>query len=200
LGKVFKAISGKSDLLRKKWLILEIKGKSCMEIKIDDIDCAIVALLQEDGRMSCPDIAKRIGFITTRVVRYRLDKLTQNGVIKVSAIVNPESVGYSVKADVWLEVETGLLMKVVEELTQMPEVSYIACSTGDRDISMQVYGREIKQLYQVVTEKIGLIPGVKKANMVIVPLVVRDVYTWSIPMNSHESETLEGDPLMTRPQ
>ena len=52
-------------------------GKRIIEImyKIDNIDIKIVDLLMEDGRMACSEIARRIGGVTERAIRYRLDRL-----------------------------------------------------------------------------------------------------------------------------
>ncbi|MCL4560558.1 MAG: Lrp/AsnC family transcriptional regulator [Chloroflexi bacterium] len=153
-----------------------------MRYKVDEIDRLIIGLLQEDGRMPSSEITRRIGNVSEKIVRYRLDKLIEEGVIRISAIVNPEPLGYAVIADVWLEVESGQVKQVVEDLTRLQEVSYIAYSMGEWDISMQVYGRNNQDLYQFVRDRIGEISGVKKASMVIVPMIVRDVYSWRIPI------------------
>ncbi len=71
---------------------------------IDDIDLKIIQLLMDDGRIPCTEIARIIGNITERSVRYRVDRLIKDKVIKVCGIVNPKSVGYVVVADVMLEV------------------------------------------------------------------------------------------------
>jgi len=151
-----------------------------MPHKIDRLDRDIVHLLIEDGRMSSAEIARRLSS-TERAVRYRIDRLIQAGVIRVSAIVNPSAVGFPVIADVWIEVEPGLVMDVAHKLTQFEQVSYVACSTGDRDISVQVNARNIEEMYSFVTEVIGNVAGVKKTRTVLVPMVLKDVYDWQIP-------------------
>ncbi len=157
-----------------------------MAHKIDKIDRAIVELLQEDGRMLSAEIARRIGFVTERTVRYRIQRLSEAGVLKVSAVLKPKALGYHVTADVWLEVEPGEVMNVSQKLMQFDEVNYVACSTGDRDISLQVVARDNIQLYTTVTETIAKLPGVKKATMVIVPLILKEIYDWQIPSSACE--------------
>jgi DNA-binding Lrp family transcriptional regulator len=44
--------------------------------------------------------------ISERAIRYRIDRMRDEGVIQISAVVSPEALGYSIKADVWLEVES----------------------------------------------------------------------------------------------
>ena len=58
-----------------------------MVTKLDRIDKQIVDLLTEDGRMSCAVIARRIGKISERAVRYRLERMIEEKVFSVSAIV-----------------------------------------------------------------------------------------------------------------
>jgi len=152
-----------------------------MAYQIDKIDQAIVDLLLEDGRMSSAEIARRIGDISERSVRYRIDRLIQEGVIRVSAIVNPKAVGLPVLADVFIEVEPGRVLEVARKMAEFAQVSYVACSTGDRDVSIQVYARDNEELYRFVTEVVGNVPGVRKTHTVLLPLILKDVYNWHIP-------------------
>jgi len=72
-----------------------------MTARVDRTDQAIVCLLMEDGRMSCAEIARRLGTVSERSVRSRIERLTREGVIRVSAVVNPRAVGFPVTADVY---------------------------------------------------------------------------------------------------
>ena len=149
--------------------------------ELDSIDRAIVDLLIEDGRMSSADIARRIGHVSERSVRYRLERMLHDRAIRVSAIVNPKAVGFGVTADVLLEVEPGRVQEVAHKLAGLAQVSYVACSTGERDLSIQIYARDNQELYQFVTEVIGHVPGVRRTTTILVPVIVKDVYDWHIP-------------------
>jgi len=149
--------------------------------KIDSIDQKIVNLLMEDGRMQAAEIARRIGNISERVARYRIDHLIEKNVIKVSAIVNPKELGMDVVADVWLEVDADSILEVAHKMAAFENVSYVACSIGKTDVSIQVLGHDTGEVYRFVTEVIGKVPGVRKATISIVPLVIKDVFQWRIP-------------------
>jgi Lrp/AsnC family transcriptional regulator for asnA, asnC and gidA len=150
-------------------------------VEIDKIDLAIVDLLMEDGRMSSADIARRIGTVSERSVRYRLERMIHEGVFRVRAIPSPHALGYSVIADVFIEAEAVSISAVAEELLKHECVSYVACSMGEQDISAQVVARDNKELYDFVTGVVAKIPGVRKTTTLIVPVVLRDVYQWRIP-------------------
>lgn len=164
-----------------------------MAHKVDPLDRAIVHLLIEDGRMSSAEIARRIGDISERAVSRRIERLIQSGVIRVSAVVNPKAIGFPVTADVWLEIEPGRVLEVAQKMATFEQVSYVACSTGDRDLSIQVYARDNEELYRFVTEVIGKVPGVRKTSTILVPLILKDVYNWDIPENACNADSGEGE-------
>jgi Lrp/AsnC family transcriptional regulator for asnA, asnC and gidA len=142
--------------------------------------------------MPAAEIARRLGGgITERAVRYRIQRLVDEGVLVISAIINPRALGYSVAADVFIEVETSQINRVAEALAEIECVSYVAYSIGALDVSVQVLGRSTEEIYCFVTEVIGKLPGVHKTTTFIVPLVVKDVYQWRIPASlcAAESET-----------
>jgi len=153
-----------------------------MAYKVDSVDRAIVDLLIKDGRMSSAEIARRIGDdVTERSVRYRLERLLEEGVIRIGAIANPRAVGLIVTADVWIEVEPGRIMEVARKIAQFDCVSYVACSTGERDLSIQIVARDNEELYTFVTEVIAKVKGVRKTTTVLLPIILKDVYQWAIP-------------------
>ena len=152
--------------------------------EIDMIDRAIVEFLMEDGRMSNAEIARRLGTVSERVVRYRLERMKAQGIIRVSAIPMPQALGFSVVADVFIEVEPGRIPDVAYQVMAYECVTYVACSTGDRDVSIQVVMHDNAELYRFVTEVIGHIPGVRKTSTILVPLILKDVYEWRIPVSA----------------
>jgi Lrp/AsnC family transcriptional regulator for asnA, asnC and gidA len=152
--------------------------------EIDNIDRKIIDYLMEDGRMAASEIARRIGGISERAVRYRIEQINKEGYIQISAIANPKSLGYLVTADVFLEVESGMILEVAKKAAEFECVSYVACSIGERDISIQIVGHDTGEVYQFVTNVIGKIQGVRKTTTSIVPLIIKDVYQWKFPSSS----------------
>lgn len=149
--------------------------------RIDSIDHQIVDLLMIDGRMPAAEIARRIGDISERVVRYRIERMVAQGVIKVRAIPDPKILGYAVVADVFIEADASKIRDIAASLLDYEFISYVACSIGESDISVQVVAHNSDEVYRIATEVIGRIPGVRKTTTSIVPLVLKDVYDWKIP-------------------
>ncbi len=139
--------------------------------------------------MHAAEIARRIGNISERAVRYRIDRMVENNVIKISAVVNPKAVGMNVVADIWLEVDSDSIIEVARKMAEFENVSYVACSIGETDISVQIQARDTGEVYRFVTEVIGKVPGVRKTTTSIVPLVLKDVYQWRIPQDAGDDGT-----------
>lgn len=156
--------------------------------KIDKVDIKIVNLLLKDGRMSASRIARQIDGISERVVRYRIDRMVKEDVISISAIVKPQAFGMETYADVWMEVEADNILDVANKLTEYENVSYVACSIGETDVSIQVVAKNTAEIYQFVTEVVRKMPGVRKTVTSIVPVVLKDVYQWRIPEGATEDE------------
>lgn len=149
--------------------------------KIDKIDVKIVNLLLEDGRMPASEIARQIDGISERVVRYRVERMVKEDIISISAIVKPQAFGLETYADVWMEVESDKILEVANNLAKYENVTYVACSIGETDVSIQVVAKNTSEIYRFVTEVVRKVPGVRKTVTSIVPIVLKDIYQWRVP-------------------
>jgi Lrp/AsnC family transcriptional regulator for asnA, asnC and gidA len=149
--------------------------------EIDTTDVKIVNILLEDGRISASEIARQLGGISERAVRYRIEKMINEGVIQISAVVRPQAFGLTTIADVWLEVESDQILEVANKMASFDSVSYVACGIGETDVSIQVVARDTAEIYRFVTEVVRKTPGVRKTTTSIVPIILKDVYQWRVP-------------------
>ena len=147
----------------------------------DKLDWKIIALLNDDGRMSSAEIARKLGDVSARTVTNRIDILAEHGIINIRSIVNPEKVGYGVLADVFIEVNPGYVRNVAETLAEFPQISYVACATGDKDILISIRARNIEELYDFVIEVLGNIPGVRHTETYLLPLKIKTMASWMPP-------------------
>ena len=147
----------------------------------DKTDVKIVNLLLENGRMPSSEVARRIGDISERAVRYRIDRMMEDNVIRVSAVAKPQAFGLTTIADVWMEVESDRILEVAKKMAEFDNVSYVACGIGESDVSIQVVAKDTAEIYQFITEVVRKTPGVRKTTTSIVPLILKDVYQWRVP-------------------
>jgi Lrp/AsnC family transcriptional regulator, regulator for asnA, asnC and gidA len=131
--------------------------------------------------MPASEIARRLGDISERAVRYRIDRMVDAGIIQVSAVAKPQAFGLTTIADVWMEVESDRILEVAKKMAEYDNVSYVACGIGESDVSIQVVAKDTAEIYQFITEVVRKVRGVRKTTTSIVPLIIKDVYQWRVP-------------------
>jgi Lrp/AsnC family transcriptional regulator for asnA, asnC and gidA len=162
-------------------------------LKLDAIDAAIVDLLQQDARMSATEIASQVDGATPRVVRYRVQRLLDKGILSLTAVVHPRPLGYSVMADIFIEAEPGRVREIVEHLAGLDLVSYASASTGEADISIQVVARSVDELYSFVLNVVRRVPGVRQTRTYLLPLTLKFSYNWKLPKETYYPLHQEGE-------
>ena len=115
------------------------------------------------------------------------DLLVENGELSCAEIA--ARLG-TLTADVFIVVEPGQVLAVARHLSTYEQVTYVACSMGETDVSIQVVARSNEELHFFVTETIGKVTGVLRTTTMIVPLVIKNVYDWQIPQSNCRSEPI----------
>lgn len=137
------------------------------EIDLDELDFSILSLLQKDGRMSLTDMAEHLG-VSISTVRTRVSKLLDDKTIQIIGRVNTGRVGFQVYAQVLISVSPSKLIgSVAEKLQELKEVSFLALTSGDFDLEMDVMCRDNDHLVYILNERISKIEGISrtKTNM-----------------------------------
>ena len=146
--------------------------------RLDRIDWEIIKLLNEDGRIPSAEIERRMSNVSARTINNRIDALIKRGIINIRAVVNPDKVGYGVMAEVYIETEQGKLREVAEKAADFQQVSYVACTTGEKDVIISVRASNIEELFNFITEELGKIPGVRHTKSYLMPLKIKDFASW----------------------
>jgi Lrp/AsnC family transcriptional regulator for asnA, asnC and gidA len=149
--------------------------------QLDPTDWKIITLLNQDGRMSSAEIARRLGNVSARTVTNRIDILVEQGIINICSIVNPDALEYCILADVFIKTQPGLLREAAKNIAELSKVSYVVCATGNTDIIISVRAKNIEELYDFVTEKIDKTHGVIQTRTYLLPLVLKDNISWLPP-------------------
>ena len=136
--------------------------------ELDDLDRKIIALLQEDGRLSASEVAGRIGNIAERTVRNRIAGLLQNKDIVVSAIPDPTLVGRDVQADLLIETVPGELEAVARRLVEFDQVGYLCAMTGEYNLGASVMADTNVALHDFIEAEVCTLAGVKRVNTMMV--------------------------------
>jgi Lrp/AsnC family transcriptional regulator for asnA, asnC and gidA len=119
--------------------------------------------------------------MTARAVRNRLDRLEKEGFIAISAGAVPERLGYVISADIYVEVEPGMIRQGSDSLCNLEETIYVALSLGETDISVTVVAVNMDNLQAFITDKLHSIPGVRKTRTYVLTKVLKQSYDWPFP-------------------
>lgn len=149
-----------------------------MTAKLDSVDISIIQELNEDGRAPATEIANKLGDISERVVQYRIEKLIQDQVIRVVAIIDLEPLGFTTRADILIDVEPGIIKSVSHQLAKYDEISYVACHFGAHDISITAHARNNKEFFSFLNESITSIPGIVNVQPILLPQLLKYPSAW----------------------
>ncbi|GAB4017998.1 Lrp/AsnC family transcriptional regulator [Spirosoma sp. KCTC 42546] len=126
---------------------------------LDDLDFAILSCLQKDGRMSFTEIAEQLN-VSVGTARTRLNRLLEEGIISIVGRVDPEKVGFRAYAHIAIYIRPATLKEpVAQEISRKPEVSFLASTSGDYDLEVDVMCQSNNHLVEFVNE-ISTIEGV----------------------------------------
>ncbi len=137
--------------------------------ELDELDRKILAILQEDGRASHVNIARRLGVGHTRV-RDRILKMEEAGVIAgYQVVLNPVKLGHDVECVVQLEVDQRLdFEELARQLLQIDEVVEVINLTGPVDAHVRVWAKDIAHLREILYNKLSTLPAHKSTSSAIV--------------------------------
>lgn len=130
-----------------------------VSVDLDELDFKILSCLQQDGRMSFTIIAEKLD-VSIGTIRSRCNKLIEDGTINVVGRVNPEKVGFQSYAQIAVYVRPVTLKeKVAQKISKLPEVSFLASTSGDYDLEVDVMCRNNDHLLEFINS-ISKIDGV----------------------------------------
>src|ERR687886_2051706 len=98
-------------------------GRRLRPLQPDELDRQIIRLLRADGRRSNREIARRLD-VPEATIRYRVRRLVESGILKITASVDPEHLGYALTAVISVQVEPERINEATQEISAMPEVMW----------------------------------------------------------------------------
>ena len=151
--------------------------------KLDEVDLKLLTLLQDDGRMTNADLARKVGLSPPSVLQ-RVRKLEDSGLVsKYTAILDADKMGYSLRVmamvSLSLHQEKPIegFQKAVKEIPEVLEVLHVS---GDFDFLLKIFVRDMADYERLVREQLSAIPGVGKIQSSFVLGVNKD--TTSLPL------------------
>jgi DNA-binding Lrp family transcriptional regulator len=157
-------------------------------VKLDRIDRQILSDLQDDGRITNVDLAKRAGISAPPCLR-RVRSLEDAGFVKgYHADLDPVLLGFNVSvfAHVGLNSQAEADLIAFEEMVEAwPEVRECHMLAGETDFLLKIVARDWDEYQKFVTSKLTAAPNVAQVKSA---LAIRS------------SKRLSGVPITVRPE
>jgi Lrp/AsnC family transcriptional regulator for asnA, asnC and gidA len=147
---------------------------------INAIDAKIVELLQEDGRRSNVEIARRIG-VAEATVRKRIERLVRERVVQIGAWPDPLRIGYQTYALIEIEAHLGQAERVAARLASFPEIFFLAICTGRYDLMVAACFRSNDEIHDFMTRRLPRVPGIQRITTSNITRLVKRAYAFPIP-------------------
>ena len=134
---------------------------------LDDVDRAMLRIVQEDGRASLVDLARQVN-LSPAATHSRLRALESQGFIeRYAAIVNPDKLGYDLTCFIQISFQLHAvewLDKFLQDIRVMPEVIECYKVTGEYDYLLKVLVRNHRDLERFLTEKLNRMHGIARTH------------------------------------
>lgn len=131
--------------------------------RLDDTDMAILALLQQDGRMTNIELATSVGLTAPPCLR-RVKALEQQGIIRsYHADLDAAALGYSITvfAMVSLKSQAEADLRAFEDhVAALPEVRECHMLNGEIDFMLKVVARDLQSFQSFLTANLTSAPNV----------------------------------------
>jgi DNA-binding Lrp family transcriptional regulator len=128
---------------------------------IGELEMQLIALLQDDGRISFAEMARRTG-AAEKTVRRKVGMLLDEAYVQVSAVTDPALLGYAAMALVCITVDGSVpTAELADALAEVPAIDYVTVTTGRFAMQVEVVCADEAEMQRVVDEQIRARPGVR---------------------------------------
>jgi DNA-binding Lrp family transcriptional regulator len=138
---------------------------------MDTIDRKILALLQENGRLTITELAAQVGLSVSPCHR-RLRELERSGTIRCyRAIVDPAAVGLTFQALVFVTMrqeDRETLLGFEEAVARVPNVVQAQRLFGDPDYLLRIVTADLAAYQRLEDDTLATLPGVQRLNSTLV--------------------------------
>ena len=152
---------------------------------IDDIDLQILALLQDNARISNAEIARQVGLAPSATLE-RLRKLEARGLLLgYRALLAPRPLGYPLLAFVFVRSDERIGDGTTgAQLAAIPEVQEVHHIAGEDCYLVKVRAADPAALGRLLRESFGAVPAVRSTRTTIVLETIREDGRLPLPLAS----------------
>jgi Lrp/AsnC family transcriptional regulator for asnA, asnC and gidA len=143
--------------------------------KLDDLDHQLVDALRMNGRKANSELARELG-VTETTVRRRLQRLVEDGYVRIVAVTNPRRIGFQMDVVVALIVDIYQLEAVAARLAELAEVRFVGHVAGKYNLHFVGLFRNAEHFHRFLTETLAALPGIQTVETMQVLKVYKRTY------------------------
>lgn len=129
--------------------------------EFDEVDMKLLRELSEDGSVSIPILAKKMG-ASSSVLYSRIKRMRERGlIVRFTVDVDESLLGAGVRATVGINRDPKARTQLHRAILAIPEVVDMTEVTGRFDMLVTLRAPSLEELHGIVTGKIGNIAGVQ---------------------------------------
>lgn len=127
----------------------------------DKIDWKIIANIRDEHKNNNA-IARDLG-VSEGMIRQRLKRLKDSGVVKISALINPDVLENKMLAMIAATLsDSSKLEEIAKKISSFEEVLSVSVSTGRYDIMIEILVESNKGLVNFLTERLSSVKGISE--------------------------------------
>ncbi|MDF1748654.1 MAG: Lrp/AsnC family transcriptional regulator [Alphaproteobacteria bacterium] len=134
-------------------------------MKLDSVDIAILAAMQDNARITISDLAERLHVVASTCQR-RLTRLEENGVIQqYTAFLNEDALGYEsgVMVQIALDSQSEIALNAFETaVVEIPEVVECHLMAGESDYLLRLVVRDMRDFERIHKAHLSRLPHVTR--------------------------------------
>jgi DNA-binding Lrp family transcriptional regulator len=138
---------------------------------MDAIDRKILAVLQEDGRLTVTELATRVGLSVSPCHR-RLRELERTGTIRgYRAVVDAAAVGLTFEAVVFAtlrQADRDTISTFEQAAADIPYILQVQRLFGDPDYLLRIVSADLAAFQRLYDDKLSSLPGVQRLTSTLV--------------------------------
>lgn len=154
-----------------------------MKTHLDEVDVQLLSLLQQDGRITNADLAKKVGLSPPSVLQ-RVRILEKAGLIKgYFGILDAEKLGLRITALAMISLslhQEQPIERFRRSVNEIPEILECYHISGEADFLLKIVVRDIRAYEQLIRERLSKIKGIQQIKTSFVLATTK--HTTQIPL------------------
>jgi Lrp/AsnC family transcriptional regulator, regulator for asnA, asnC and gidA len=138
------------------------------KLNIDKLDSQIISQLIANAELTYADLGKLL-FVSAGTIHVRMKKLEELGIVKGKKLeIDYKVLGYDVIAFIGIYLEkSNMYDSVANQLSSIHEILRLNYTTGNYSMFAEIVCKDIKQLREVLHDKLQNIVGIERTETFI---------------------------------